>query len=167
LKTAIKKISASLFTLIGFTPLLFVIYTSIKQQEIQHNMNRQLEIKMLHTITLAKNEVHWLKDGKEILINGRMFDIKSSQSAGNGKIIFTGLYDDEETALARKIRENQQSENNTGGKLLAQLFQILQATFNNAASEVFIPTLNNNHFPGNEQSLVSQYIIIISPPPQV
>jgi hypothetical protein len=167
LKIATKKISALLFILLGFTPLLFIIYTSIKQQEIRHNMKRQLEIKMLHTITLEKNDVYWLKDGKEIIINGRMFDVKSFQPAGDGKIIFSGLYDDDETALADQVRKNQQTENNSGGKILAQLFQLLQASFNNALTEVFIPSLNNNHFTDIEQSLVSQYITILSPPPQV
>lgn len=167
LKTATKKITALLFTLLGFAPLLFIIFTSIKQQEIRHNMKRQLEIKMLHTITLAKNDVYWLKEGKEILINGRMFDVKSFQPAGNGKINFTGLYDDDETALINKVKENQQNDTDTGGKLLAQLFQLLQSFCNNSHAEIFIPSLNNNHLPGIEQRLASQYITILSPPPQV
>jgi hypothetical protein len=167
LKTTTKKISASLFILLGFTPLLFIIYTSIKQQEIRQNMKRQLEIKMLHTITLAKKDIHWLKDGKELLINGRMFDVKKIGPAGDGKIIFSGLYDDDETVLVNKMKRNQQNENNAGGKILAQLFQLLQASFNNAHTDVFIPSLNNNHFPGIEQCLASPFIIILSPPPQV
>ena len=130
-------------------------------------MKRQLEIKMLHTITLAKNDVYWLKDGKEIIINGRMFDVKSFQHAGDDKISFTGLYDDEETALVNKVKENQQTDNNAGGKLLAQLFQLLQASFNNTTAEVFIPSLHSNSFPGIEQRLASQYISIFFPPPQV
>jgi hypothetical protein len=166
LKTATKKITALLFTLLGFAPLLFIIITSIKQQEIQQSMNRQLETKMLHTITIAKKDVRWLKDGKELLINGRMFDVKNFQSAGNDKISFTGLYDDDETALVNKVKENQQSENNNSGKLLAQLFQLLQSSFANAPDEPFIHSQNNNHFPGIEQSLASQYITILSPPPQ-
>ncbi len=156
-----------LFTLLGLAPLLFILFTSIKQQEIRYSMKRQLESKMLHTITLAKKEVNWLKEGKEILINGRMFDVKSFQPAGNGKISFTGLYDDDETALVNKVGKNQQNENNAGGKLLAQLFQLLQSSFNNTASEVIIPSLNNNHFPGIEQRLPSQFLTILSPPPQV
>jgi hypothetical protein len=167
LKTTTKKIAASLFTLLGLAPLLFIIFAGIKQQEIRHNMKRQLEIKMLHTITLARKDVHWYKEGKELLINGRMFDVRSFQPASDGKIIFSGLYDDDETSLVNKVRENQQTDKNTGGKLLAQLFQLLQASFNNAPSEVFIPSLNNNHFPGIEQRLASPFITILSPPPQV
>jgi hypothetical protein len=167
LKTATQKITALLFTLLGFAPLLFIIITHIKQQEIRHNMKHQLELKMLQTITLSINDVHWIREGKEILINGRMFDVKSFKAAGTDEISFTGLYDEEETALVNKMKRNQQQENSIGGKLLAQLFQLLQASFNTAPAEVFIPTINNDHFPGIEQRLASQYIIILSPPPQV
>jgi hypothetical protein len=167
LKTATKKITALLFTLLGFAPLLFIVITHIKQQEIRHNMNQQLESKMLHTITLSKNDLHWLKDGKELLVNGRMFDVKSFKAVGAGEISFTGLYDDDETALVNKMKRNQQNENNNGGKLLAQLFQLLQSSWNNTTAEVFIPVLDKNHFPGIEQCLASPFIIILSPPPQV
>ena len=167
LKTATKKITALLFTLLGFAPLIFIVFTSIKQQEIRHNMKRQLEIKMLHTITLAKNEVHWLKEGKELLINGRLFDVKSFRPSGDGKIIFSGLYDDDETSLVNKVKESQQPDNNTGGKLLAQLFQLLQSSCTHSNAEIFIPSFQCNLFPGIRQSPASPYITILSPPPQV
>ena len=167
MKTATKKITALLFTLLGFAPLLFIIITHIKQQEIRHNMKRQLESNMLHAITLAKNDIYWLTDGKEIIINGRLFDVKSFHPAGTGKICFTGLYDDDETSLINKVKENQQTENTTGGKLLTQLFQFLQSACNNTPEEIFIPPFNNIHFPGIEQRLPSQFMAIISPPPQV
>ena len=166
-RTATKKITALLFTLLGFAPLLFIILTGIKQQEIRYSMKRQLESKMLHTITLAKKDVYWMKKGEEILINGRMFDVKSSQSAGNDKISFTGLYDDDETALVKRVNKNQQNENNAGGKLLAQLFQLLSSTCNNTPEEVYIPLFNNDHFPVFAQRLPSRFKTILSPPPQV
>jgi len=34
-------------------------------------------------------------------------------------------------------------------------------------TEIFIPSLNNIYFPGIEQNPASQYITILSPPPQV
>ena len=95
-----------------------------------------------------------------------MFDVESFQAVSNGKVSFKGLYDNDETAFLNNLRKSQQSENNNGGKLLAQLFQLLQATFNNSASEVFIPFLNKGQFPGLEQSPVAAFIIILSPPPQ-
>lgn len=77
LKTATKKITALLFALIGFAPLLFIIFAGIKQQKIRRNMELGLENRMLQTITLARQDVYWVKEGKEVLINGRMFDVKN------------------------------------------------------------------------------------------
>jgi ASC-1-like (ASCH) protein len=131
-------------------------------------MKQRLESKMLHTVTLAENNVQWIKEGKEILVNGRMFDVKRSEHSGNDKIIFTGLYDDEETLLVNQVKKNQQNDSNTGSKLLAQFFQLLQATNNSVSGEIFFFSFsNNNYFPGQEHRPTSQFIAILTPPPQV
>lgn len=123
---------------------------------------------MLHTITLSENNVQWIKEGKEILVNRRMFDVKRFEHSGNGKIIFTGLYDDDETLLVNQVKKNQQNDNNTGGRLLAQFFQLLQVTDDNTSGETFtISFSSNNYFPGNEHRPTSQFIAILTPPPQV
>jgi hypothetical protein len=168
LKPAIKKISTLLFILLGFAPLLFIIFTGIRQQAIRHSMKHRLESKMLHTVTLAEQNVQWIKEGKEILINGKMFDVKKFEQIDNGKIIFTGLYDEEETLLVNQVKKNQQNDNNTGGRLLAQFFQLLQITYDNTSIETFTFSFSsNNYFPGNEHRPTSQLITILTPPPQV
>ena len=168
MKPAIKKITTLFFILLGIAPLLFIVFTEIKQQRIRHKMKERLESKMLHTVTLSENKVQWIKQGKEILINGRMFDIKRLEHSDNGKIIFTGLYDDDETLLVNQIKKQRQSDNNTGGRLLVQLFQLLQITHDNTPGETLIPSFSgNNYFPGNESRPTSQFIAILTPPPQV
>ena len=55
-----------------------------------------------------------------------------------------------------------------GSKLLAQFFQLLQVTNDNTSGEIFILSFsNNNYFPGNEHRPTSQFIAILTPPPQV
>ncbi len=131
-------------------------------------MKERLESEMLHTISMAESDAHWLKEGKEMLVNGRMFDVKSFQQSSDGKVIVSGLYDDDETALVKAVRDTQQKDNNTSGKLLAQLFQFLGSINNSLNSDIFIFSLSNNsYFPGLEQRLTSQFITILSPPPQV
>ena len=132
---------------------------------IRQSMKRQLEDKMLHTFTLAKNDIHWMNGRKEILINGRMFDIKSFQPACDGKFIFTGLFDDEETALVNTIRKGK--ENDKDGKLLTQLIQLLQSSFNNIPTGVICPSFNKNYYLCVKQPLAFQFLTILSPPPQV
>ena len=168
MKPAIKKITTLFFILLGIAPLLFIVFTEIKQQRIRHKMKERLESKMLHTVTLSENKVQWIKQGKEILINGRMFDIKRLEHSDNGKIIFTGLYDDDETLLVNRVKKNQQNDNSTGGRLLAQFFRLLQVTCDNTSVETFTLSFsNNNYFPGSEHRPTSPFITILTPPPQV
>lgn len=157
-----------MFILLGFTPLLFFVFTEIKQQAIQHNMKQLLETKMLQVVVVAENNIHWVKKGKEILINGRMFDVKSIYKGSHGKIVFSGLYDDDETLLVNEVQKKQQHANNTGSKLLSQLFQLLQVIPGNQSEEfskLSIPS--NNNFPKFEQRLSTQCIAILTPPPQI
>jgi hypothetical protein len=167
LKSTPKKLTGILFILLAFTPLLFFVITEIKQRAIQHKMKEQLETKLLQVVVVAENNIHWIKKGKEILINGRMFDIKSISNGSHGKIVFSGLYDEEETNLVNAVQKKQQHENSKGVKLLTHLFQLLQEIPGNPSEEfskLSIPS--NNNFPKNDQRLITQFSTILTPPPQ-
>jgi hypothetical protein len=167
LKTIIKKITILFFILPGIVPLLFIIFTLIKQQAIHRKMEQQLESKMLHTITLAESDIHWLKEGKEILINGRMFDVKTFKNIGIGKVVITGLFDEEETLLVNQVKKQHQNDTDNGTKSLAQFFQLLQITHHNTSEEIFIPYFScSNYFPGDESRPTSPFVTILTPPPQ-
>jgi len=168
LKSASKKLTGLLFILLACTPLLFFVITEIKQQAIQHKMKQQLETKMLQVVVVAENNIQWIKKGKEILINGRMFDIKYIYKGSHGLIVFSGLYDDDETMLVNEVQKKQQREKKTGNKLLSYLFQLLQVIPGNPTEEfskLSIPS--NNNFPEFEQRLSTQSIAILTPPPQI
>jgi hypothetical protein len=68
-------------------PLVYTLLIGIPQKAIQIKMQERLETNHLRTITVPENDIHWIKDGKEIWVNGRMFDIKSSHS-GMGFMFF-------------------------------------------------------------------------------
>jgi hypothetical protein len=95
-------------------PLLLSAWSNIYQAWIQHEMLEKLERSSLHTISLEPHEVIWHKKNKEIVINHKMFDVKSWKEV-NGKIIFLGLYDEEETELfklvVKQTQENQKKKN--------------------------------------------------------
>jgi hypothetical protein len=168
LKKITKKITALTFCLLGAFPLFFILFSGFKQQQIRHRMKERLELEMLHTITIAESDVQWLNEGKEMLINGRMFDVKSFQRSNNNKIIVTGLFDDDETALVKAVKTTQENDHNNTGKLLVKLFQLTTTTHNNLFADILIPTLLiNNYFPDSEQRLASEYLTILTPPPRV
>lgn len=123
---------------------------------------------MLHTVTLAKAELRWVKPGKEILLEGEMFDIKNITEQGNGLVVVTGLYDFEETLLVGQMQKKQQDDNTKGNKQLGQAFQLIQAMPEDLLGEGFPSQLIScNGACLKDDDLSSPFKNILTPPPQV
>ena len=99
--------------LAGAAPLLYSLFFHIRQQTIRDKMEEKLDKQVLHSITMAEGDIHWIRAGKEILINNRLFDIKSFTSY-KGSCTFTGLFDEEETSLTQ-LQNHQQRTDGPGG----------------------------------------------------
>jgi hypothetical protein len=167
LRTATKKITSLLFILLGSTPLLFVLVFTIKQQSIRHLMKDRMEKQSLHSITLADNEIYWAKEGKEIWVNGQMFDIKSTDHK-NGLTTFHGLYDDDETNLKKNFNNGWKKKMTEQNQLLGQLFQCLQGVYFMPATNSPVSSSKQHHIASlNSTKLQSQFKTILTPPPQV
>lgn len=165
LRTATKRAFTYLLLLLAAMPLVYTLFMGIPQRAIQQKMKRRLETQFLHTISVAENDIQWIKNGKEIWVNGRMFDIKSS-SLRNGVYVFSGLYDEEETALLEQLQKDQQN-NNANSKQLVQLFQLLQSFYNDPQEEIVSPeNIPGTKFIPDASPLASQFISIFTPPPQ-
>lgn len=90
-------------------------------------MEERLEQAHLETLTLHPHQLVWHKKGKEILIQNRLFDIKSMEVAGD-RVTVTGIYDDAETAIKEKIaslESRQQRDNERSRSLLFRLHSLL------------------------------------------
>lgn len=165
-KAVIKKISAFYLLFAALIPFAFILFLQIKQQVVRHQMKESLERKLLQIISIPEKNVHWIKAGKEILVEGKMFDVKSFYIV-NGKYIFTGLYDHEETALVNQLKENWKRNNVPGNKMLTNLFQLLQLVYPNENTYQLV--MNNNkpiffyHFNIHLDVL---YKKVPTPPPQ-
>lgn len=156
-----------MFVLLGFIPLLFVIFFAIKQQVIRHQMKERMEEQVLHTITLSDNQVHWAKEGKEIWLQGKLFDIKSTEHK-NGMTTFQGLYDEEETSLTQNFNQAWKKNSSEQNQLLAQIFQCLNSIYFKPAADIpVLPESQHNlsFFPSPR--LLTQFRTILTPPPQV
>jgi hypothetical protein len=165
-KKVISVIFRFLLLLLPVIPLCYAIVVQVKQEMIQANMKEKTEKALLHKVCMNETEVRWIKYGKEILINGRMFDIKSFL-VKNGIATFFGLFDDEETALLNQIKKDHQ--NNTGGKQIVQLFKLFQFINNNAGeADNFSASLSSLKYPAYQSSsLLDPLIPRFFPPPQV
>ena len=130
-------------------------------------MKEELECKMLHNIILNSDEIQWTRKGKEIVIDGKLFDVKSFAQTVNGTTVVRGLFDVEETALVQQLEKNQKENNSQGAKQLAQLFQLMLVMpeypqENNSLSIL----LSSTRFPVIESAPVAAFKTILTPPPQ-
>jgi len=165
-KTILNKISVYFLLIIAIIPFAFLLFLQIKQQVIRHKMKESLEMHFLKTISLSPADVHWIKTGKEILVTGNMFDVKSF-IIENGQYKFTGLFDYEETALVKQLEESSQKSNEPGNRILTNLFQLLQLVYSNENTYQFIKlsdvVIKIYHF---NTHLAAQNKKVLTPPPQ-
>ena len=130
-------------------------------------MKEQLEEEMLHSIKVPVSEVHWVRAKKEIRFEGKMFDIKSFY-VKNGEYVFTGLYDEEETALNNYFEKNTDQNKSATNHVLSSLFKLLQSIYSDDITET-MPLADG---PITFCPLILQYTSppfkdILTPPPQL
>jgi hypothetical protein len=163
----VKKIAACFLLAIVLAPLGYTFVFQAKQQSIHHYMKEQLEEKMLQTIVLNGEDIKWFKQGKEIVVDGKMFDVKSARYRDDGVVLFTGLFDEEETLLMKQLRQKQQEENTKGNKQLVQLLQLAQSLpGEDPADGCTWQIISANPFAAYTPSLPNAYTRILTPPPQ-
>lgn len=125
-----------------------------------------MEDRLLQTITLADGEINWMKKGKEISIQGKMFDIKSMVHK-NGITTFHGLFDDEETLLNKNLFSGWEKHQSAQNQLLALLINSLQNIyFNSLSSNTLLPEKQNHSLSFTAPALPKQFRNILTPPPQ-
>lgn len=161
------KNTATIFLLLLITVPVFYSYTlDWKRNRIRHQMKEKMEHQLLHELTLNNKDIQWFKEGKEIVINNSLFDVKSINYLPGGKARVTGLFDKEETALNEQVRKNQQENNDKGNRQLAQFFaNWLALPFE---EEHNVPSIDNtvNKFSPYTIDPVSAFRTILTPPPQ-
>lgn len=129
-------------------------------------MKEKLEEEILHTILVPQAAVQWVKYEKEIRIDGKMFDIKSF-TIKNGDYIFTGLYDDEETALNNYLQGNLNQKKDAGNEALSSLFKMLQSTYHGGSDDILVSTgIPIPYSPFILRHMSSPFKNILTPPPQ-
>ena len=104
-------------------PTAVFLSLRISKLIVRHEMLERLEHSNLEEITLAKKDVFWYEEGKEIIIGGSLFDVKSS-IVKNDSVVFKGLFDQKESELRKNIDlltdyQNKSSSSNT--LIIAQL----------------------------------------------
>ena len=151
--------------LLTLAPLLFMSGLQLFQAIIRQRMEASLQKEPLTTISLPASEVVWYEEGREVMVEGRMFDIKTYEIKAG---IFTaqGIYDEEETRVVALMKghwsEEQQSHFVVQLLLLSHCIILLSFLVYSFTPSRFGQCLN----PMITQTYLSPFLAIIVPPPK-
>ncbi len=153
--------SVTLFPMISGLHYLFSKYA------IEHEMLEKLEEGSLETLTLKEGSFHWYKKGKEIMVNGRLFDVKRIKKQED-KILITGLYDEKEdelnlTLLKLLDTRKQSSKQQVIIKILTQQLFIQEFVVRSATQYSF----RASRFQPFEEKLVKLSMPTLDHPPRL
>lgn len=105
-----KKLTALGLLLLVVLPFFISVSFFIKQKLIHHQRIQRFETEFLQTVTVSAKNLLWIKSGKEIILDGKLFDVKSLKTDGN-VIVLTGFYDGKEDNLVKHIKKLTQQKN--------------------------------------------------------
>lgn len=120
--------------LIVAVPLFFSAGFIILQQAVKYQMKEQLSLQQLQTITLPAASVKWLNQDDEIIIEGKLFDVQSYQIE-NDNLIVTGLFDEDEDKLNKKLQDFVERENDTPSPLDNLVVEFFSLPFYNNSTD--------------------------------
>lgn len=163
-----KQITTVILLLLIAVPLLLPVVIAVKQNVLQRQRKDRFESEFLQTINISAEKILWIKPGKEILTDGKLFDVKSFKISGK-TVTFTGFYDSKEDKLVRHIWDIHHQKKDSGNPLDYLTIKFL-----------FYPKYNHtNNFliQNNWQMIASQYPVysetisllsypIVAPPPK-
>jgi hypothetical protein len=102
--------------------LLTPAYLQVKQLFIQWQMQEALEKEELLQVRIKTADIVWVKQKKECLVNGELFDVKHLSSI-NDETVLTGLFDTKEKELKKKLEDDVKNQGSPEkSKQLVKLF---------------------------------------------
>jgi chromosomal replication initiation ATPase DnaA len=140
----------------------------LKQLWIRHQMQEQLEQANNITIThLQPGNIEWIHKGKEMRINGAMFDVEKYTLETDGTITVHGLFDSAEDKLAMEVAQTQNSNGSNTRKIFEQyLSKILQLPQQQYRFENFVINTLNSFPQVRHQNITECNRETIKPPPK-
>ncbi len=163
-----KKYIYTFFLLIlVLLPMLFCVYFLQQQHAIKEQMEEELEKSSLTTVTIFKNDVHWVEFEKELIINGEMFDVKYI-TIKSDSLLITGLFDKAEKALKQQLSliwGKHKKDNTPLQQLIVQFLSPILLTQNNIDIQRSVFLSSQKKYFTTTSTIQSISLDITSPPP--
>ena len=137
---------------------------------IRITMLEKMEKDELQTISIPTDQIRWFKKNHEIMIDGKMFDVKSIRQQGDTSII-SGLFDDDDTELHEALAgmHEQKNKGQHNALLLYQVCLGIIAEQNQLRDQSFAlnSKLIKSAFEHYIVNLPEIFLSCFSPPPEI
>lgn len=148
-------------------PIICLNILQIKTWMVQHEMIENLEHSQLQTIFLKTESIQWKEEGKELIIQNCLFDVKNFEKLGEDTYKVVGLFDKEEKNIYDNIdlfikKENSSSKLN----FYAQFFSITSLAPELEITLTIPSKLNIELYHFCVSSFPHVHLNIINPPPE-
>jgi len=114
--TVRKQPAAFGLLLLVALPLILSVGLFIKQKVLQFQREQRFETELSQTVIVSAENISWIEEGKEILIDGNLFDVKSVKKSGKNMLL-TGFFDEKEESIVKHIKDTEQQKNDSGSPL--------------------------------------------------
>ncbi len=114
-----KRITAIGFMLLLAIPICLSVVFIVKQKVLQSTIQARFGKELIQTITVSKKNITWVKKEKEIIVEGKYFDVMYYNTSGDD-VVLTGFYDNKEDKLVKEIKKliRQKKANNSSANQL-------------------------------------------------
>ncbi|HUQ97104.1 MAG TPA: hypothetical protein VM010_05535 [Chitinophagaceae bacterium] len=161
----LRRIISVFFGLLLALPLLYLTGLQVKQAYIKYSLEERMEAHLLKTLFIPKQD--WQRiNSREIIIDGKLFDLKSVREKGDGYLV-TGVFDEEETAVVQQLDKTCKGQTTKNAALFNEAFRLLQQFFYQAADEPLpMMVLRKKLFQNPISDLPQLHKPVLLPPPQ-
>ena len=104
-------------------PLCLSVSFIIRQNILQRQRHERFEKEHLQTISISAEKIIWIKPGKEILHEGKLFDVEHFAASGS-LIVLSGFYDSKEDKLIAGLEAISNSKKDSTSPINQLMFSV-------------------------------------------
>jgi hypothetical protein len=164
-----KTIIIFILSLAAVLPLCLSGFFIAGRIIIRITMLEKIEQDELKTISLPTDQIQWYKKNHELIVDGKMFDVKSIHQVGDSSII-SGLFDEEDTELHEALAgmHEQKNKGHNNSLLLYQVCLGIIAEQKQLKEHIILKYagFKKLSFTAYEEDILYSYRPVFSPPPE-
>lgn len=166
--TVKKQLTAFGLLLLVALPFVLSVCLFVAQKTLQSQRQNRFTTEQIQMVVISAEKFSWVQNEKEVLINGRLFDVKSIKKVGQ-MLELTGFFDHKEDRIVKHLQNTGQQKNNSHSLLNQLTFNFIFLA--NYKETTTFSIQNNwqliaNQFPIYTETLSSMVYPTVAPPPK-